>query len=249
MDSATYSKCGLVVVAAGKGVRFGGYKQLVPLLDKPLLVQTLESFQGVPFSSRVVVVPSDFLLQGTWDALAHTHLALREFTPVVGRDERALSVLEGVRAISPECTYVAVHDGARPLPPIGAMSECLRLLESDSQLSAAIVASPVTDTIKRVRSGGPLIAQTENRDELVRAETPQVCRRADLMNALVEKRNASARDEAQALELLGLRTAFVLHEGFNIKVTHAKDLSIVSAWLTSHNDTTPEPRGSRAEGS
>jgi 2-C-methyl-D-erythritol 4-phosphate cytidylyltransferase len=239
---ADFSRCGLVVVAAGKGVRFGGYKQLVPLVDKPLLVHTLEAFAQVAFRERMVVVPADFILQGTWDSLAASNRALRAFTAVAGRDERALSVRAGVSALGPGCEFVAVHDGARPLPPLTALGKCLGLLQADRQISAAIVAAPVTDTIKRVREGGPLIAFTENREQLVRAETPQVCNRAHLLNALSDPRNAHAGDEAQALELLGLRTAFVLHDGFNPKITHAKDIAVANAWLTSHNDTTPEPR-------
>jgi 2-C-methyl-D-erythritol 4-phosphate cytidylyltransferase len=237
-----YSTCGLVIVAAGKGSRFGGYKQLVPLIDKPLLIQTLEAFSGVPFAQRVVVLPIDFILQGTWDTFTRMHPTLRDFLPVAGREERALSVREGVMALSPRIDFVAVHDGARPLPPLGAMGQCLSLLKQDPDLGAAIVASPVTDTIKRVVPAGSAIRHTEDRSELVRAETPQLCRRSILMESFSHPQLGAARDEAQAIEFLGRRTAFVLHDGFNPKITHAKDMAVVSAWLTAHNDTTPEPR-------
>ncbi|MBI1292914.1 NTP transferase domain-containing protein [bacterium] len=242
MAGADFSRCGLVVVAAGKGVRFGGYKQLVPLIDRPLLVHTLEAFLQSGFRQYVVVLPPDFILQGTWDNLVGTNPGLRIYEPVAGLDERALSVREGVRSLSRECQFVAVHDGARPLPPLGAMDRCLNLIQTDRQLSAVIVASPVTDTIKRVRESGPLIARTENRAELVRAETPQICDRIHLLNALSDPRNFAAGDEAQAMELLGLRTAFVLHDGFNPKITHAKDIAVINAWLTAKEETTPEPR-------
>jgi 2-C-methyl-D-erythritol 4-phosphate cytidylyltransferase len=231
-----------VVVAAGRGARFGGYKQLVPLRRDPLLVHTLSAFSSCQFAECVVVLPHDFLLQGTWDRLVAEFPALVGWRAVEGREERALSVLEGVTSLTKQSPFVAVHDGARPLPPLDATASCLHLLRTNEELAAAIVAAPVTDTLKRIEAGGPGIARTEDRSQFVRAETPQVCRRSPLLAALSEPSAATARDEAQALEFLGRRTAFILHTGQNPKVTHASDVAVVNALLESRSDTTPEPR-------
>lgn len=240
LDRSLFSSCALVVVAAGKGRRFGGYKQLVPLADKPLVVQTLLAFASVPFHSRLVVLPEDFIRGGIWNELMTLYPWLEGTVAVVGGTERSLSVCEGVSAVSPECEFVAVHDGARPFPPLETLAGCLQLLAREPELAAAIVAKPMTDTIKRMRADGSSIQLTEDREHFLRAETPQVARRLALLNAFCDPRNQSARDEAEALERIGYRTSCVPHTGFNPKITHQKDLTIAMAWLSALGDTPPE---------
>lgn len=169
---------------------------------------------------------------------------LRAYRAIAGGEERHRSVLEGVLAVAPGIRFVAVHDGARPLPPLDALLECVRLLRRDPETRAAIVAAPVTDTIKRIAPGGAghTIAHTEDRSQLVRAETPQVCDREALLAALSVPHAQDPRDEAEALERSGHRTAFVLHQGYNPKITHAKDIAVVAAYLGAKDETTPTPR-------
>lgn len=219
-----------MVVAAGRGTRFGGWKQLAPMAGKPLLIHCLEAFAGLAFAARRIVVPTEWLTGGEWDALTRAHPAAAAFAPVGGGVERALSVRAGVEACPPECRFVAVHDGARPFPPLAAMEECVRLLGSTPRFAAAIVAGPATDTIKRVGPDAMEIMATEDRTQLRRAETPQVAHRELLLEALSLPSAATARDEAEALERAGHRTACVTHHAFNLKVTHPEDLGLASAW-------------------
>src|SRR5690606_21788979 len=115
-----------VVVAAGKGTRFGGWKQLAPIGGEPLLLRTLRTLEAIPFGERIVVLHEDLLDSPEWQAISaaleHPHHA------IPGGAERADSVRAGVLAASHLCEFVAVHDGARPFPPIDAIAECLRTL-------------------------------------------------------------------------------------------------------------------------
>ncbi len=233
MTHSGFDDCGLVITAAGSGRRFGGFKQLENLGGQPILVRTAEAFSRCNFAARAVVLPSGLIADGVWSSLQSSHPVLENFTPVAGKSERALSVLEGLKALVEfNCQYVVVHDGVRPFPPIGVMVQCLEHLKVAPTVSAAIVGSAVTDTIKQVDID-PRISCTIPREQLRRAETPQVARFSDLMLALNLETSASARDEAQALELSGKTTAIFTHRGWNPKITTKDDLVLAEAYLNS----------------
>ena len=85
-----------------------------------------------------------------------------------------------------------------------------------------IVAIPSVDTIKRLDKSKRII-KTENRDELWLAQTPQMFRYKQLIEAL-EKYNGIPTDEAQAIESLGLKP--IIFKGLitNFKITYPEDL-------------------------
>lgn len=221
---------GLVIVAAGSGTRFGGWKQLTPLAGRPLLLWTMEAFAGVDFAARIIVLPEAFLRGGQWaDLQAQSEEALR-FTAVAGGAERALSVGAGLRALPEEADLAAIHDGARPFPPLEALRQAIALLQETPALFAAVVSAPVTDTIKRV-GPGDIITATDDRSQLRRAETPQVVRRAPFLEALRRPGADQARDDGEVLERAGHPTACVVHTGWNLKVTHREDVALAEALL------------------
>lgn len=230
---------GLVVVAAGSGARFGAMKQFAPLAGKPLLAHCLETFDRCgEFVDRVVVLPGDMLESAAWRKIRDR--LENPVRPVAGGVTRADSVRAGVEALDTRCELVAVHDGARPFVPVDAMRECLARLREDATLAAAIVASPIADTLKST-TADQTIERTIDRARTVRAETPQLCRRALLLAALADARE-SVTDEAQALERAGHRTAAVLHDGYNVKITNTTDLVLAEAWLrhmAAHDDSKP----------
>ncbi len=226
-----FPSCSLIVTAAGAGTRFGGYKQLAKVMGKPLLEHALDGFNACLFTERIVVLPEEFFREGHWTRLCRMNPALTEFRAVVGRETRAESVLEGILALRDECEFVAVHDGARPFPPIDGLKECYHYLNRHPGTAAAIVGSRVTDTIKRVGPDGKTITATEPRDELRRAETPQVARINHLARALRSAEGPEATDEADALARHGHRVVCLTHQGFNPKITVPADMAVVEAWL------------------
>lgn len=226
-----FRDCGLVVVAAGAGTRFGGRKQVASILQKPLLVHTLEAFEGTNFERKIVVLPEDMIEEGTWEQLQGEHGRLAEFEAVAGREYRAWSVLEGLLALKGSCDFIAVHDGARPFPPIAAVQEAYSRLRKERQLIGVTVAVEVTDAIKRVDNKKQFIVRTEDRRMLVRAETPQLARVPQLARSLRDEANADAADEMEALERLGYTTGYVIHGQFNPKVTHRSDVPIAETYL------------------
>jgi 2-C-methyl-D-erythritol 4-phosphate cytidylyltransferase len=219
---------GLVVVAAGMGTRFGGLKQLAPLGGETLLTTTLKAFDSLgSVTKRVVVISPELESDPAWQAIHRGPMA--DWLTVHGGRTRAESVRNGVEALGDTIDVVAVHDGARPFPPVDGVQAAIDRLSQYPSLAGVILASPMTDTVKRVGNDGCEIVCTVERSQLARAETPQVCRRTALLEALHGDR--SVTDESHALELAGFRTEVLLHGGWNPKITVPSDLAIAEAWL------------------
>ncbi len=227
---------GLVVVAAGSGTRFGGPKQFADLGGKPLLQWCLEAFDSHDnFAGRVVVLRRDLIDSPEWKTIA-AKLANR-VTVVSGGQTRAESVRKGLEVLVTECAVIAVHDGARPFPPIGAMMDCVRRLDENPNLMGATVAAPVTDSLLHVSAESGEILKPVDREAMRRAETPQVSRSNELHTALTASSGKVSTDDMQALHLCGWRTAAVTHDGFNPKVTTPEDLAILNAYVAENGST------------
>ena len=85
-----------------------------------------------------------------------------------------------------------------------------------------VMAIPASDTVKRVNKNNEII-NTEDREELWLAQTPQMFRYAILKKALMEFKGNST-DESQAVEALGLKPKVFKGNPLNFKVTFAEDL-------------------------
>lgn len=217
-----------VIVAAGRGERFGtGAKILAEVGGRPMLAWTLDAVESAVSVREVIVVTGQ-----------HTDAAIRELigagpwskpvTVVNGGVRRHDSVMAGVRAVRDDLEVVVIHDAARPLVTGGLFDSCA---ESARTSGAAIVALPVSDTIKRVIDGE--IVETLARTELWSAQTPQGFRRDVLLNAAgrVESQAVEFTDEASLLEHLGYPVKVLTGTPSNIKVTHADDLYLADALL------------------
>ncbi len=217
----------VVVPAAGRGERLGSPvpKQYLPILGRPLLAHTLDRLARHPRVEGLVVV------HAVDDSHYPRWRVLRDKTVIscVGGAKRADSVLAGMRALPPgvrEKDWVLVHDAARPCLRQDDLS---RLLEHGCAHSVgAVLAAPVRDTLKRSDDQGNIV-RSEAREQLWRAMTPQLFRRATLTRALEAaiSAGASITDESMAIERIGLSPMLVEGAEDNIKVTTAADLALV----------------------
>jgi 2-C-methyl-D-erythritol 4-phosphate cytidylyltransferase / 2-C-methyl-D-erythritol 2,4-cyclodiphosphate synthase len=208
----------LVIVAAGTGTRLGRPepKALVPLGGRPLLSWTLEAFAPVGFARTVVTAPPDRLAEFRGVAGPAAEV-------VAGGRTRAESVRRGFEAVAAaETDVVAVHDAARPFLQADEIREVLRAAEL---CGAAIAATPVVDTVKRVADGR--VVETVDRSELHGAATPQAFRASILRRALASGEEAT--DEAALCERLGLPVAVVPVSRLSFKITTPEDLELADA--------------------
>ena len=216
-----------IIVAAGSGKRFGSDipKQFSDLHGKPLIVHTIESFERCESINEIVLVLSPDEINNFTERLGQfsfTKLA----RIVAGGKTRAESVLNGLNTVDSEnAGIIAVHDGARPLVTALEISETL---QAARQTGAACLVAKVTDTIKRIE-GGRIIC-TLDRDNLVKALTPQCFRYELLMRAFTDNIiDEKVTDECCLVEKLGVEIQAVIGSSRNIKITHREDLKIAEA--------------------
>lgn len=207
-----------LVVAAGRGRRFGGDlpKQYQDLAGRPVLRHTLAALAVNPQidAVRAVIHPDDL------DLYREAAAGLNLPEPVFGGETRQDSVrlgLESLAALTPE--VVLIHDGARPFVDAGTIG---RVVAALADHPGAIPAVAVADTLKRGSDG--LISATVERANLWRAQTPQGFRFADILSAHVAAAGEELTDDAAVAERAGLAVALVQGAEDNFKITTAADL-------------------------
>ena len=203
-----------VIVAAGSGSRMGGEpKQWRPLLGRPVLAWSVEAFQRVGAQTIVLVVAVE--------EAERARTAFPNATVVAGGATRSESVKAGLNAIC-DVEAVLVHDAARPLV---ALKHIEALLDALNDAEGAVLAEPVTDTLKRA-DVGLTVAGTVEREGLWRAQTPQAFRLPSLRAAYADAPNA-ATDDATLIERAGGRVKLVPGDPMLMKITHAEDFAMV----------------------
>jgi 2-C-methyl-D-erythritol 4-phosphate cytidylyltransferase len=96
---------------------------------------------------------------------------------------------------------------------------------------AAILATPVTSTLKLARQGQ--IVETLPRTNKWLGQTPQVFRRTDLINAFKNRGSFQPTDEAELIERAGIPVSLVEGSSLNLKITTKDDLRLARAILKS----------------
>lgn len=219
---------GCVVVAAGRGERFGdAAKILAPVSGRPVLAWVLDAMQSADSIRDVVIVYGDHTEAGI-RALVETDAWPKVAALVPGGDQRQHSMANGVGATANDLEVILVHDAARPLIDPTLIDICAGRAR---QTGAAILATPISDTVKRVENG--VITGTVDRAALWAAQTPQGFTRERLLE-LCETALAGGTeftDEASLAEALGWPVEIVPGDRLNIKITHSEDLKVVDALL------------------
>jgi 2-C-methyl-D-erythritol 4-phosphate cytidylyltransferase len=216
----------VILVAGGTGRRFGGTvaKQFQFLGGRPMLVIAASRFVGLDRLARMIVVVADDAREHAAALLAPLGLPLRYASAGA---ERQHSVASGIAALDPECAVVAVHDAARPLVRPESIAACVAAARATG---AAILATPVPDTVKRVQ--GERIVATIPRTDLWLAQTPQAFAADVLRRAhAAAPSDLVATDDAALVERLGLPVAIVLGDAGNRKITTPADLAWAEALL------------------
>ena len=211
-----------LVLAAGRGERLGRKepKAFVGLCGRSLLARSVSALCAAPEIDWVQPVLPPDAGQLPEDETAWRHSKLLD--PVPGGDERQDSVRLGLTGLPESVEFVAVHDAARCLVTPESVSAVVRAAWTGR---AALLASPVSDTIKRVQ--GRQVIETPPRSECWAAQTPQVFAVDLLRDALELAWNDVflGTDDAELVERMGVPVEVVLGESDNFKITHPEDLA------------------------
>ena len=202
-----------VVVAGGRGVRFGGLKQFASLGEETVAARSVRAARSVA-DLVILVVPPRY--EGSSEGAD---------VVVEGGATRAASVRAGLAHVG-DADVVVVHDAARPnaRPVLFAAVVAAVVAGADG----AVPGLMITDTVKRVvrEDGLTVVLGTESRQDLMTVQTPQAFRRSVLLAAHAGAEEAT--DDAALVELAGGRVVIVPGLIDNVKITEPSDLERVA---------------------
>jgi 2-C-methyl-D-erythritol 4-phosphate cytidylyltransferase len=222
-----------LVPAAGRGLRMGGSipKQFLSLGGEPLIVQSLRTLQAASVVDQIILAVPSADIDYCEKEIVSRHRFTKLTKVVAGGAERQDSVRHALAQVPSDTEIVIIHDAVRPFMTLGMIAEVVAAARKEG---AAIIALPMRDTVKQVRTDGT-IERTVDRAPLWLAQTPQAFRR-DWIEMAHEKAYAEgirATDDAFLVEWLGYSVTVVEGSGENIKVTRPEDLIIGEAILAS----------------
>ena len=218
-----------IIVAAGSSRRMGFDKLTAPLLGKPVIAHALAAFEACDKVGEIIIVTRADRV-GEMTALVEKEKFKKVAKVIGGGAERYLSVWEGLRAVSAKANYVAIHDGARPLVTPEMICKCLALAE---ETSAACLASPIPETVKRADKNG-IVKESVERSGLWAMQTPQIFSAALIVQAYAAlvAGHEPVTDEVSAVQRIGKPISLLRSEDWNIKITFPKDLELAQQVLT-----------------
>jgi 2-C-methyl-D-erythritol 4-phosphate cytidylyltransferase len=223
------SKFAVVMAAAGKSSRFhdNHYKKpFAPLANKAVWLHSAERFLARNDVKQFIMVisPDD---REYFHFKFGANIAIMGIDVVEGGAERFDSVGKALARVKPDIDFVCIHDAARPCL---ADEWITRVFDAAKKSDAAILAIPVSGTLKRVRSD-QTIEETVSRSGLWEAQTPQVFGRQLLLEAHAKRGDFPATDDAQLVERVGHSVTVVTGSPVNIKITSREDLRLAEQAL------------------
>ena len=219
------AKRGVIIVAGGSGSRMQSSlpKQFMILAGEPVVARTINTFyEALPGAEIVVVLPEEHIplwrnLSARFDVAPHR--------TVCGGKERFDSVKNGLKALSEEVEYIAIHDGVRALVSrrliVGTMLE----------VEKCYAVIPVVDAVDSYRVVEGEDSKVISRSMLRIVQTPQVFRSDILRRAYEQEYDARFTDDATVVESLGTKITLFKGERSNIKLTTPEDMIYAEAML------------------
>ncbi|WP_236696746.1 2-C-methyl-D-erythritol 4-phosphate cytidylyltransferase [Rhodopirellula islandica] len=227
----------VIMPAAGSGQRFGSQSnKLFAVLDgKPLWQHAVDRFQHRGDVRQIVLAISEEDDSTFREQIA----AISSAVPIhlvrggATRSESVRAALDQVQKFAAESasngtatkTLVAIHDAARPLV---RQVDLDRVFAKAAETGAAILAAPVSGTLKRATSHG---SDTVDRRHTYVALTPQVFAIDVICQAYARDRGRMATDDAQLVERTSHPVQLVTGSADNLKITFPEDLRIAEAIL------------------
>lgn len=190
---------------------------------EPVVARTINTFyEALPGAEIIVVLPEEHIplwrnLTARFDVAPHR--------TVCGGKERFDSVKNGIKALSEEVEYIAIHDGVRALVSkrliVGTMLEV-------ETCDAVIPVVDAVDSYRMVEGEGSKVV---SRSLLRIVQTPQVFRSDILRRAYEQEFDTRFTDDATVVESLGVKITLFSGERSNIKLTTPEDMIYAEAML------------------
>lgn len=229
------AKIAVILAAAGKSSRYKDAFYKKPFADidgKAVWLHSADKFLNRNDVKQLILVVSESDKTAVAEKFG-PNIAILGIDVVVGGETRSQSVLNGLNAVEESVDHVLIHDAARPCI---ADEWINKVVNTGVKTGAAILASPVTSTLKKV-SDDKRVIETVNRENLWLAQTPQVFKKSTLVDAYklyveqLQSQNIEPTDEAQLMEMCDVPVTVVEGSPLNIKITTKPDLAQAKANL------------------
>ncbi|WP_437917795.1 2-C-methyl-D-erythritol 4-phosphate cytidylyltransferase [Sphingobacterium sp. LRF_L2] len=222
----------VIVVAGGTGSRMKNAlpKQFLTLLDRPVLMHTLDCFWKSESNPEIVVVLNP-KMEDYWKQLCKSFNFTVPHTVVFGGDSRFQSVNNGLNFIlekekkSLEEVVVAIHDGARPIVNSKLIKQCF---EDTATYGATVTA---VKSVNSIRFGNEDKSKSIEREHVWIVQTPQTFKADILRKAFLQEECQSFTDDASVVEKLGYSVHIIEGDYQNIKITFPEDIRIAQLYL------------------
>ncbi|WP_284443088.1 2-C-methyl-D-erythritol 4-phosphate cytidylyltransferase [Buchnera aphidicola] len=218
-----------IVPAAGIGSRMkiDLPKQYIKIRNRTILEHTLRTLLLHPNIVRIIVSLNK---KDHYFNKLSISSNLRIIS-VIGGKKRMNSVLSGLIAAEKNVDWVIVHDAVRPCLSYKDLEKLISIIKKNP--AGALLARPVSDTIKYSNLTQEKVLYTVHRKHLWHALTPQLFQINLLKDCLkkIAKDKISITDEASALEYCGYNPLLVMGSCRNIKITWPEDLILANFYL------------------
>jgi len=229
----------VIICAAGASKRFGGSrkKPLVDVGGRAVFMRSVELFtehEDVKQTLLAISPEDEELVEVKWGP----NLKFFGVRICFGGQERFDTVKKALELVRDDIDLIAVHDAVRCCVTEKWINACFA---KAAETGAAILACPVTATIKSVKDS--TIIQTVDRAGLYEAQTPQVFTAELLRKAYQNLENIDKNkisDDCQLVEALGQKVSIVETDASNIKITTKSDIAIAEAILKSRPKAGPK---------
>ena len=227
-----------LILAGGSGHRMGQEipKQFLTVLDKPIIIYTLENFQNNEKIDSIVVVCID----GWHDVLScfakqFNITKLKQVVKGGGTAQESIrNGVEAIRALYPDDTTIVIHDGIRPLVDEDVLDD---VIETCHRCGNAVTSMPYNEQIFLVDDDSKTTRYIP-RETVRRVSTPQAYPLGKLHaayeRAFAEGLGISGSSYVNTMMCdLGETLYFAKGSDKNIKLTTKDDFYIFQAYILS----------------
>ena len=211
-----------IIVGGGSSTRMGFDKLFAQLGNQTVIEYSIHAFIECSFVSNLIIVISKENRKKL-EAIISKIKTDKGIFIIEGGTTRKNSVAKGLNLLNDKCSYVAIHDGARPwIKP----NQIIKVLECAKEHGAAASGRPITDTIKKCNKDSTVI-ESISREFLWAMETPQIFRCQLIKEAydFIIKKGIEVTDEVSAVNHYGKPVKIVQDEWKNPKITFPEDLN------------------------
>lgn len=223
-QEAKVENTGIIIVAAGNGIRLDGHeseapKTFIDLAGKAMCIRALDPFIDMGFKNVVLVVPEK------WQDRARESIGEQDYDfpikIVRGGERRIDSVRKGMESLAAS-QWVMVHDGDRPFVTQRVISD---VLSAPGEFLAVVPGVAVSDTV-RIRDGNKSLG-TLDRNTMTIVQTPQRFHAQtlrEIFDSATDELISGVNDEATIFERKGLTVGIVNGDQKNFKITYKTEL-------------------------